>query len=132
MLTFFNKTVLIVATIILIISLILLGISLLKSILNHKYPPIISDCPDYWDVSFNNGLNCINKNNINVGTLGSDTTIPNNKDNSDVKYFPPGYFKMPEIEGETNICKKYKWALDNDVVWDGITNNSQDCTSNYY
>ena len=50
MLTDFNKTVLIVATILLILGLIIIGIFILKSLEEETYPPVVGDCPDYWNV----------------------------------------------------------------------------------
>ena len=46
----FQKTVLTISVIVLIISLIILGLFLAKSLFEDSYPPVISDCHDYWDV----------------------------------------------------------------------------------
>lgn len=44
----FRKTVLGVAILLLIISLVMIGISMANSKYNQKFPPIVADCPDYW------------------------------------------------------------------------------------
>ena len=62
MLSRFNKIVLIIATIVLIVSLLILGYFLNVALLNDSYPPVINQCPDYWDVS---GNTCVNKTFVN-------------------------------------------------------------------
>ena len=61
MLGSFNITVLIVATVLLILGLIIIGFFIVQSLENADYPPVISDCPDYWKVAYD-GTNkiCIN------------------------------------------------------------------------
>ena len=44
----FHKIVLTIATFILIVSLIALGIFFSKALFEDSFPPIVSDCPDYW------------------------------------------------------------------------------------
>ena len=97
----FNKIVLFSAIVILIIVLIIITISLNYALFNANYPPVISDCPDFWDVSLNND-NQIVCNNIvrhNRGTCNDDDVI----------------------------CAKYRWAKKCNISWDGITNNNKAC-----
>jgi len=119
MLTFFNKIVLLVATIVLIIMLILLYFFLSKSLFEDSYPPIISDCPDYWDISLNSNQEkvCIDNLKINSG-LGTSYC---NKE-KDVSFF-----KLIGTDKDDIICQKYKWAKDCQITWDGITNNTKKC-----
>jgi hypothetical protein len=65
----FQKTVLTISIVVLIFSLIILGLFLAKSLFEDSYPPVISDCPDYWDVSYNvnDEVVCKNTSTINNG-----------------------------------------------------------------
>ena len=74
MLNSFNKTVLIITVILVIIALIITGILILKSLKEQKFPPIVSDCPDYWNVErrSSTNVNCVNKTTINTGKSNSD------------------------------------------------------------
>ena len=111
MLSNFNKITLIIALTILIIVLALYGVVLYSSMQNSNYPPIKNDCPDYWDVSMNssNKMTCEIKHYINSGDIDID--------------------KFPYYTPENVLCNDYKWAKENNITWDGITNNSKikDC-----
>ena len=118
MLNNFQKTTLTISTIFLIIALIITGYLMLKSLMEQSYPPVISDCPDYWDVKYNNSdtLVCNNLTTVNKGkAIDKCSTVP-------VTNF---YANGTNIND--TICEKYKWARDCDIVWDGITNNSEPC-----
>ena len=90
-----------------------------KSLFANKFPPIISDCPDYWDVSYNsdNEIICQNNSTINVGNGSTDCNdylIDKFKENG---------------TGENDVlCSKHKWAKNCGIVWDGVTNNSDPCS----
>lgn len=116
MLTDFNKIVLLVATILLISGLIILGIFISSSLQGAVFPPVISDCPDYWDVTNYDGkTKCINNQKINSGlSTGNCRSALNN-----TSFFTgtPDHI----------ICEKSKWAKSCNIQWDGITNNSQAC-----
>ncbi len=116
----FNKTILFSAIVILIIVLIIVGIMLYYALFNASYPPVISDCPDYWDVSFNsdNEIVCVNISRQNTGT-GNDNE------------YPVELFKSSGSYEEDIICEKYKWSKKNNISWDGITNNNKACESIY-
>lgn len=114
----FNKTVIIIASIILITILIILAISLSKTLFNESFPPIIPDCPDYWEVEYNNSdqAKCINNNGINTG----------NTDLQDCGDFT-NFFDRNSDQGN---CERYKWSKKCNVNWDGITNNTFDFCNN--
>ena len=119
MLTEFNKIVLTIATIILIISLIILAIFMKKALSNDVFPPVISDCPDYWDVSYNNAedsVKCIRTNIINQGSTAGDCS------SYDVALFQQNGSSYDDI-----LCEKYKWAKGCNLEWDGVTNNNKAC-----
>tara|TARA_B110001450_G_scaffold61043_2_gene57823 strand:- start:91 stop:465 length:375 start_codon:yes stop_codon:yes gene_type:complete len=122
MLSRFNKIVLIIATIVLIVSLLILGYFLNVALLNDSYPPIISECPDYWDLSLNSlgDKECINVSTINSGngmseckTLNLTEFINNGTDKNSV------------------ICAKKTKANTCNFNWDGVTNNNNACENSY-
>ena len=122
MLSRFNKIVLIIATIVLIISLLILGYFLNVALLNDTYPPVISECPDYWDISLNNSdeKQCINVSTINRGNSSADCKILNFSQ-----------FSVNGTDKESVICTKKQKANKCGFTWDGITNNSTACDNSY-
>jgi hypothetical protein len=99
----FQSTLLIIATVILIIILVLFAFSLNAQKKNQKWPPINSECPDYWVDASGNGAKCINT--LHLGTCGD--TAPD--------------FTQSPYTGVGGTCKKYQWASTCGVSWDGIT-----------
>tara|TARA_B100000427_G_C15259813_1_gene486034 strand:- start:313 stop:690 length:378 start_codon:yes stop_codon:yes gene_type:complete len=116
----FHKIVLTVATFILIVSLIALGIFFSKALFEDSFPPVVSDCPDYWDVERNDDDNptCVNNLDINRGIGTSDCN------NKDVAFFDINGANTNQI-----ICTKKKWAQNCKIAWDGITNNNVKCST---
>ena len=114
----FNRTVLVVATILLILGLIIIGFFIVTSIQDSEYPPVISDCPDYWDVTYNGNdkVEC-RSNSINSG-ITTDSSCNN---------YPVSLFTASGSTDADIICEKNKWAKKCNIHWDGITNNSQAC-----
>jgi hypothetical protein len=117
----FQKRVLAIATVVLIIILILVAIFHNNAIKSQEFPPIETECPDYWDMS---GNYCTPPgNNVNdCNPLATDCSI-----NTINKTF------WEEQAGSKNPdfikCAKHKWARKNDVQWDGISNNFEICDS---
>ena len=103
----FQKNVLIIALVILIVTLLFIGITI-KQTKNEQWPPIIGDCPDYWIDLSGNGGQCVNVKDL--GTCKSTT---------------PGHFTQdfttPAFTGSNGLCSKYNWANNCGVSWDGIT-----------
>jgi len=113
MLTQFNKIVLFIATTVLIILLILLYIFLSKSLFNNSHPPIISECPDYWDVSFNGEfLSCKNTSSINKGNGNPGCTVI------------PRDLNSQSISKKETLIELNNWAKSCGIIWDGVTNNT--------
>ena len=105
----FQKTILIIALIILILALLFIGITI-KQANKEQWPPIIGDCPDYWmDVS-GNGSQCVNVKDL--GTCKPDT-IGTKHTTMD--------FTTSAFTGANGLCSKYTWANKCGVSWDGIT-----------
>jgi hypothetical protein len=105
----FQKTVATIAIVILIIALCFIGIALYRAKFKSAYPPVIANCPDYWDVSGNFCMNTMN--------LG--------KSNCSV----PMDFTQPSWSGNSSMCKKFQWAKSCNLTWDGITEKVDLCGS---
>jgi len=108
----FQKTVLMVAIVFLIISLIFIGHSLYNNKQNATYPPVVADCPDYWlDMSSGDGKRCVNAKNL--GTC----------DKKEMN------FSSSFWTNSDGLCHKYKWAKSCNLAWDGVTNATNPCPS---
>jgi hypothetical protein len=117
MLNTFNKTVLLVASVLLIIGLIIIGFLINKSVETSAYPPVISDCPDYWNVAYDSNQKKIcQHNSINPGQ-----NIPT------CRSYPVSLFTVTGSTDADKICAKNTWAKSCNIHWDGITNNSRAC-----
>ena len=109
----FQRLVMSVASTLLIITLIVIGIFMYNSKYSKDYPPVVADCPDYWlDLGDVGGANC-----NNVKNLGSES-CSNTMD-----------FTTDTWTGDDGLCYKSKWAKACDLTWDGVTNNTQACSS---
>lgn len=105
----FQKTVLTIAIILLIVILVLIGIALSKAHVGDQWPPIVGECPDYWVDLSGNGAACYNKHSLgrcNLPSKGDKNTM--------------NFNQSPFTSGNTT-CTKYNWANTCNVTWDGIT-----------
>lgn len=110
----FQRSVLILATAILIGILAFIGFSMRKSTSNEVYPPVVAECPDYWEAEPLNGdpTKPLCKN---VKNLGSDNCAKSMNFNTD------------EFTGEGGFCGKQQWAKKCGLTWDGVTNSTRKC-----
>ena len=122
----FQKTVLTISIIVLIFSLIILGLFLAKSLFEDSYPPVISDCPDYWDVSYNVNDEVVCKNTSTINKGRGD--VPGGECND----YPINKFLNNGSQNKDILCEKYQWAKKCDITWDGVTNNNKVCDLGYY
>ena len=119
----FHIIVLSIATVALILILIFVGILLSKGDTNEAYPPSHGICPDYLEIHTDEATNkskCIMYDE-STETLKSEivkTPGYSNEmsDNEVVQYID---FSNSGWKGE---CDKKKWANENGIVWDGISN----------
>uniref|UniRef100_A0A6C0E3S1 CPW-WPC domain-containing protein n=1 Tax=viral metagenome TaxID=1070528 RepID=A0A6C0E3S1_9ZZZZ len=105
----FQKIVLTIAIVLLIITLIFIGFALNKAKQEEQWPPLVGDCPDYWMDLSGNGAMCVNTQSLgkcNIPTEG-------NKNYMD--------FTSAAFTGNNSACAKYTWATGCGVTWDGIT-----------
>ena len=105
----FQKTVLIIAIIILIITLIIIGMALSKKSAEIGWPPMVPQCPDYWTIDGSgNNTTC-----INVKDLGTCKSVGSKHKTMN--------FNTSEFTGAQGTCNKYTWANNCNISWDGIT-----------
>ena len=125
----FYKTTFTIMIVVLIICLAIIGTTIAYSKDDVKYPPITSNCPDYYK-KINSG-ECVSqvtgiekkanirfKGNPNVSCTSVDfngVAFPN-KDNGG-------------IGPASALCEKKEWSKKCGVNWDGITTNDNICYS---
>lgn len=105
----FQKIILTISVIALIIILIIIGMGLSKGAKDISWPPIVGECPDYWVDINGNGESCLNTHSLgkcNVPSEGEEGTMN---------------FNQAPFTGDNGDCAKYRWATTCKVTWDGIT-----------
>jgi hypothetical protein len=124
----FQKGVIIVAGIVLVVLLIAVGVGLRSSTDNETWPPNVGDCPDYWVDTSGNGGNCVNVKYLGscAGNRDSNSSLTNQYANAQTVNF-----SVAPFTGTTGTCNKYKWANACHVTWDGITGTDYNpCNTN--
>lgn len=116
----FQQIVLTVAIVIFIIIMIFIGSVLYQKKYATTFPPVISQCPDYWidkDTSDdpNKDITSASQTCFNIKNLGN-TSCSKTMD-----------FTEDFWQGSSGSCNKYKWAKGCDLTWDGITNRPNIC-----
>ena len=108
----FQRFIANIALLILALALVVIGITMYRS--KNKFvgdDVIIGECPDYWVMqNINNQNVCVNTKNL--GNKKCSTNMN---------------FMMPHWSSIDGNCKKYNWAKECDLTWDGITNNPYSC-----
>lgn len=126
----FQKIVLGIATIVLIIILITVGMLINKDNTNTVFPPHADKCPDYWTEQKTETDGKIvtkcNPHTINSGESNQFSSPLNFDDPESNEYF--NKYQNGDSAGQaiytglSDICAKKKWANENKVIWDGISN----------
>ena len=106
----FQKTVVIIAIIVLLICLVAIGIALAYSKVN-SYPDNPPTCPDYWTVddSDPDKIRCMNVQNLGKCPAPAGSS-----------YLTLDVGSAP-YTGSRGNCAKYTWATNCEIAWDGIT-----------
>ena len=80
-----------------------------------EYPPHINKCPDYWDYNEINN-ECENTFGMKKEENTDSTSISN--------------LKLEDYgTGKSGKCKKRDWSYENNLTWDGVTNDEKlDCS----
>lgn len=99
----FQKIVMMAAIVVLIVTLTMIGIAMNKQKKNAIYPPVLAECPDYWQNTVDG--ECKRGALYNRGDCPSNTV---------------DFSSMSD-------CAKYEWASGCGVTWDGISNNPDIC-----
>ena len=102
----FQKSVIIIAIIVLVIFLFIIGLMLRKTATTQVWPPETPNCPDYWIDLSGNGSKCFNSKNLGTCLTSASTTMD--------------FTQSPYI-GSNGNCAKYTWANGCGITWDGIT-----------
>ena len=122
----YYTVVLIIATIILIIALVAVGISLTMGSNKKPFPEYQYVCPDYWDAS---GSLCFpSKFNVNIPTPDKFTGAVPSIGHTGVK-LSEDKKKIVSIDTNDNVwsgvCDKSSWSKTNGLFWDGVSNYNQ-------
>lgn len=118
MLNTFSKPLILSAIIVFIFSLIIYTIDLNNIIKLEKnnFPPVIGKCPDYWNLLKDN-------NNIEYCKV---------KKYDNDKYINRGNWGYLKFIPFNDDCYNYQWSKYNNITWDGLSNNNDDCVNVYY
>jgi len=136
------------ATVILIIVLIAFGVMMSELHTTDLFPPTYQTCPDMWAIDAaggcivpsgtttkNRGLSTTSDSSPYVTTSSGDGSLP--KDSTDttsrlligLTSSSSASLKLNDasiISGlypsKSDRCSKKQWALNNGIVWDGVTN----------
>ncbi len=109
----FQKIVIIIFLLILVVALILIGMKMDKKI--NNWPPYIANCPDYWLDLGGDGSQCFNSKELGLCNIPISRTDKNTKD-----------FTASAYTGSDGLCTKKKWANACGVAWDGINYGVKD------
>jgi hypothetical protein len=107
----FQKVATILAVLVVMVTLGTVAWTLHHRKSDVRWPPVVGECPDYWeDISAQgNGSAC--KNRHRLGTCN----LPTGKSSNTMD------FTTPDFASDTNGCQRYTWAQNCGVTWDGIT-----------
>lgn len=106
----FQKNVVIIACVVLIIAIAFIGWILSSGVNDMPWPPSVSNCPDYWEDQQGDGTSCFNSKRLGKCGIGPYNLKGWNKPNS-----------ACASKGMMEAC---------DLTWDGIT--SLDACSDSY
>ena len=109
----FKEIILTIAVVLLIFCLSIVGLGLALSGNSQEYPPVKSDCPDYWSAQkTGSSTSCQPPVGHGSGTGGCGAVNTGH----------------PMFNGPNGTCNKYKWAQRCGVTWDGVTNVNSPCS----
>ena len=128
----FHITVLGIATVVLILLLIFIGILLSMGNENAAWPPSYGVCPDYWQYDDDQKKCMIPKYGLDAVNIGnmydkeSKTLTDSVLKTTGYSYDVSGgvikqYIDFSNI-GWNGLCDKKKWANTHNIVWDGVSN----------
>lgn len=107
----FNKIVVTISCILFVALIVVIYYQLFKynaKPLTRPWPPVVSNCPDYWEDQGVNGSDC-----VNVQNLGSCPKLPG-------QTFLHMDFTKNDYTGTMGACNKYNWANNCGISWEGV------------
>lgn len=109
----------IIALILLIIILIIYGVNY-NNMKIKPFPETQAICPKNWNGDISG--NCINPTDSSYNRMSIIPTItPGYMSNG--RGFNPNHANWTSYKGAKNsICGKKRWANDNNIMWDGVSN----------
>jgi hypothetical protein len=131
----FYTIVTIIAIVLLVLALAIIGITLSRNTRTNTYPDYQYLCPDLWQIQKDNQI-CLpprfyNNPNIEPINPSSKTQVfPNiNSIKHDGVTLTNDNKKINKLnisdEKWTSVCDKAGWAKRNNILWDGVANNSE-------
>jgi hypothetical protein len=99
----FQRIVVLVALVLLVGTLAMIAWALNKEKKNAVFPPVLANCPDYWQNT--------SDGECQRGSIYNRGECPNNT---------VDFSSMSD-------CGKFEWANGCQVTWDGISNNPDIC-----
>ena len=124
----FYIIVLSIFAVFLILILTIVGTMLVYGENDEQYPPVISKCPDYWDISGNMCLNNISPSgDSRVNGINSKVSSEYTVDKTKVYYTDASLNIRPSdpvwlSQGITPVCSQKNWANRLNIMWDGVSN----------
>jgi hypothetical protein len=118
----FNKIVVTVSCILFVLLILVIYYKITKFKAKNKnddktWPPVVSNCPDYWEDNGHNGSDC-----VNVKNLG---TCPAQQGKTQLHMD----FTTSDYTGSMGTCNKYNWANNCNIFWEGVNyGTSNPCT----
>jgi len=128
----FYKVVFTITAVLAILVLAGMGVIMLVSKNRMDWPPDVAECPDYWKVT-GPDLCSADMSIGNAGSTGVHSFAAASSCNPGGSGNPAGpcgsYKQMMIDQGTTGAlaagsprCLRKKWAVQNGIYWDGITN----------
>jgi hypothetical protein len=111
----FYKTISIIALILLVVCLSFVGVAMVESSTKSKFPPHVSECPDFF------------VKNANGQCVDEKTLLINAPSDCNFKKWVAPAEGWPSSGRFSEKCVKQQWAKKCKVNWDGITNNPDAC-----
>jgi hypothetical protein len=117
----FNKTILIVAFVLLVIALVVIGLMINSAIGNAQFPPEVSVCPDWWTTEMSgNNVICNNTKNLSKKGTKACKNLPHDVPDAESSMTHSNYRGL----GSSAMVAKCNLAKTCGVTWDGITNTT--------
>lgn len=120
----FYYIILAIAILILILVLAVIGWMMTENVKTQEFPGVTTTCPDFWEITTDNGKQMCKRPDAGKRNRGSDTDIDKTPGwNSATTSFDTNAAEWSS-SGDA-ICAKKAWAIKYGINWDTI--NSKNC-----